>query len=642
VTLQMQSDGSGRLGQDSPEVTDPADGDTTSGDPFAPAPSAPRAEDRQAAGWAGGVVAVLAWLIATPVAFVLPSVVGRDPFSVGASTMPLLAAFVLVVAVFAVAARWSGQIVAGAAAGLGAAWFVFMLRSALHGTPFGFGGLTGDMGRMSATVTHYTTTIASSDTLDPSLPSEYPPFYAWLTGRAAVLLDEPAWRLLGDVEVLFISASVLAAFLLWRRHVNPWVALAIAGLSQVTWSDPRKAFEVLTLAIFVPWVLEVFARPPRARMHWLPAGLLGGLIAMTYQAWMVYAVFGIVALMVLAWRSEPSRWAYLGRIALVVVVAFVVSSWYVVPFVWATFTEGGQQISDLYPSATLNTGLFPFLDVTPVGMLQLVGLVGLVTLWRSTWWARPMALIVAGVYGYRLISMIRYGLTGHSGFLHYTSRLYETMFAIAGVLVVAHVVPLAARRLRFTAPRLAAAVALAVVLSWTATAYTGTWMPKLDSEKSGNKYAVSAHTEPLPEGGYPAYAPKEDRRTWFPVVPVRQAVEGVLGPDPRPVTLSVDDRVFSYLPWLGYIENDRTAGSSLSRWDDRYAEIQRLAATKTPRDFATESAQTAFGPIDLFVLREEADGWAWKDQRFSPTQFAPEYWTVVDGLPGKVVVAIRR
>ncbi|MEV4626727.1 arabinofuranosyltransferase [Micromonospora sp. NPDC049523] len=600
---------------------------------------APAGTGRRVPGWLGngGTVAVLTWLVATPVAILIPRLIDRDPFSVGASTIPLAAAFVLIIGLFVLALRWSGDAVAGMAAGLAAAWTVLMLRSALNGTPFGFAGLVGDMGRMSASAERYTTTIASSDTLVHGLPSEYPPFYAWLVGRASVVLDEPAWRLLADAEVLFSSLAVLAAFLLWRRLVGPWVAMAISGLTLITWSDPRKAFEVLTLAVFVPWALEVFARPARRRMHWLPAGILGGFIVITYQAWMVYGAIGMVTLIVIAWRSEPDRWAYLRRLGLIVLVSFVVASWYIVPFGWASLTKGGQSISDLYVSSSLNSDLFPFLNVNPIGLLQLVGLVGLVWLWRSVWWARPLLLLIISAYGYRVLSMIRYVLTQHTGFMHYTARLYGVLFTIAGILVIAHLTPIVLRRLRLTPPRLAGAALLAVVLAWTATGFTSTWMPE-----SGSKYAIMAHSEPLPGGGYPTYAPKEGRRPGFPITEVEQAVERELGPKAQPITLATDDRVFSFLPWPGFMDNDRTAGSTLSRWDDRLAEVQKLAATRDPVAFAAKAADVGeFGPIQLFVLSEQPDGWAWRNLRFTPDQFSTSDWTIVE-LPQNVVVAIRR
>lgn len=599
--------------------------------------------------WTGpAMVSVVTWLLAAPAAFILPSQIDQSPLSAGAPMLPLTAAFCLVIAVFAAVARWSGRgWIAGVGAGLAAAWTVLMLRTALIGTPFGFGGLVGDMARTTASATRYTTTLASSDTLVPTLPSEYPPLYTWLIGRTSVLLDVPAWRLVADFEVLFISASVLAGFLLWRRLAGDWVALAITALTLVTWSDPRKAYEVLTLVIFVPWALEVFARPPRPRLHWLPAGLLGGFLAVTYQAWLVYAASGLAVIALLAWRGltdRAQRREYVRRLLLVGLVTAVVSAWYVGPFLWATLTRGGQRVSDEYVSSSINTGLFPFLAATPLAVLQLVGLVGLVWLWRSrtAWWARPLLLLVLACYAYRLLAMIRFGFTGHSGFLHYTSRLYGVLFTVAGVLVIMHVVPVAVRRLGQAPPRLAAPAALAVVLAWSATTFTLAWMPTATSSGPANQHALAAHTEPLPDGGYPRYAPAEGRRAWLPVTPIQEAVERVLGPQPRPVTLAADGRLFSYLPWPGYLDSDRTAGSTLSRWDERYAEVRRLAGITDPGLFHAVSANTRFGPIDVFVLRAEENGWSWRDLRFRPTQFAPDRWTVVTDLPADVVVAIRR
>ena len=55
-----------------------------------------------------------------------------------------------------------------------------------------------------------------------------------------------------------------------------------------------------------------------------------------------------------------------------------------------------------------------------------------------------------------------------------------------------------------------------------------------------------------------------------------------------------------------------------------------------------QTAHTAFGPIDGFVLRVrgEAD-WIWKDIRFDPASFSAAHWTI-KRLEDTTVVAIRR
>ncbi|WP_326551191.1 arabinofuranosyltransferase [Micromonospora sp. NBC_01813] len=601
-----------------------------------------------------GVLAVLTWLLATPVAFVLPGLIGKSPFTVAGWALPISGGLLLVcfgVLVAAAVRRWAPaamEALAGVSAGLAAAWLVLVLRAALHGTPFGFGGLGGDMLRMSAAATRYTVTITSSDTTVPELPSEYPPLYSWLVGRAAVLLDQPAWRTLGDAEVLFISASLLAGFLLWRRQVGAWAALAVSCVAVLAWSDPRKAYEVMALMIFIPWVVETFTRPPRERLHWLTAGLLGGLMVVLYQAWLVYAVLGLMVLIVLAWRAEPDRLAYLRRLALVATVATVTSSWYVLPYLWALFTDGGGQlVSDLYASPYYLHGLLPFLGLQAGDQsdlllrgLQAVGMIGLVWLLRSAWWARPLLLIAAAAFAYRLLSLVRFMLTGHTGFAHYTLRLYGVVLAIAGVLTLVHVVPLLLRRLRLAPPVGLVGVPLAILLAWGVTSYTAAWMPPANG--AGSSYATAAHTEPLPGGGYPRFAPDSGRVDWFPVEPVRQAVEDATGPDPDRVTLSVDERLFSYLPWPGYLSNDRTAGGTLSRWDERQSELLKLSEQRDPAAFAAESGATAFGPIDVFVLTRSGDELIWEDLRFHREQFDERYWVIREDLPEQVAVYVRR
>jgi hypothetical protein len=435
---------------------------------------------------------------------------------------------------------------------------------------------------------------------------------------------------------------VLVAYLLWRRHVGSWVALAVSGLAFVTFADPRKSFEVITLAIFVPWALETFGRPPRARMHWLVSGLLAGFMVVVYQAWILYSVFAIIALMVITYRAEEDRRGYVRRLALVVGVAFAVSCWYVVPYVWAMLTQKGELVSDLYVAAGVNGRLFPFLEFTPLGMLQLVGLVGLFWFYRSVWWARPVLFLVVGVYAYRLIAQIRFVLTEHTLFLHYTARLYTVLLTIAGVLTVVHAVPILLRRLRLTAPRVAGAVVLSIALAWAASEYTADWMPQEGAASfSGPYYAALAHQEPLPDGSYPKWAPQEARRDWFPITPIEEAVEDVRGPGARPVTLSADERLFSILPYGQYVALSVEGAGSLSRWTERRAEVDRLVGTADPEAFAAASADTEFGPIDAFVLREQPDGWQFGTVRFQPGQFSTARWAIVD-LPNNYVIAVRR
>jgi Arabinofuranosyltransferase N terminal/Arabinofuranosyltransferase A C terminal len=594
-------------------------------------------------------VAVAVWLVTLPIVVLVPRIAGLNPFGQRAWSLSLGAGFAGVIVLLCLGLWLAGRriaatalpVLAGASAGFLAAWVALTLRIGLTGAPFCYGGLLGDAGRQTALATRFTVTAASTDAWIPGLPGEYPPLFFWLVGRAAVVLDIPAWRLIGDAEVLVTSATVVVGFALWRRLVPPWVALAIAALVLVAFGDPRKTYEVITAAAFVPWALATFGRPPRGRLHWLAAGAIGGLIVLTYQAWLVFGGLGLLALIVRTWRAAEDRRRYVLHLAGVAAVALVVSSWYVVPFVYAVLTRPSLAVSDMYVPASLQQEALPFLAATPLGVLQLVGLGGLVLLRRAAWWATPLLMVVLGALTFRAIATVRFAATGHTAFLHYSSSLYSTALVAAGVLVLAHAAPVLANRLAAKPPPGTAAAALALALAWTCYSYSGAWLPA--SGQPTTHYSAEAHLEPLPGGGYPRFAPAANRNAPFPTYAIRDAVVRVLGPDPRRVTLSIDERLFAYLPWPGYTANSRSASGSLALWDQRKTEIERLTSIADPARFADASAHTRFGPIDIFVLhRDGPNRWNWRDQVFTPGQFDPAVWAVDQNLPDDVVVAVRR
>jgi hypothetical protein len=426
---------------------------------------------------------------------------------------------------------------------------------------------------------------------------------------------------------------------------------------------------VITLAVFVPWVLATFGRPARGRLHWLVAGAIGGLIVLTYQAWLVFGGLGVAALIVRTWRAAEDRRRYLLHLVGVAVVAVVVASWYVLPYLYAMFTRPSSNAADVYVPGSLLTNFLPFLSATPLGVLQLVGLAGLVSLRRVTWWATPLLLMTGGVLLYLVLATLRFSVTGHTMFLHYSTSLCTALLIAAGVLTLAHVVPAVAARLAAGPPAGSAAppagsaappagsaagplaggaaaqpagiaaAALAVVLAFVCYSYSGAWTPA--SGAATTHYAAEAHLEALPGGGYPRFGPAKGRTQPFPADAIRDAVQRTRGPDARPVTLTVDERLFAFLPWTGYTSLSRGAAGSLVPWARQQAEVHRLTQVTDPARFAQESADTEFGPIDVFVLRRNGTRWMWRDQVFTPGQFNDAAWSVAE-LPDDIVVATRR
>ena len=125
-------------------------------------------------------------------------------------------------------------------------------------------------------------------------------------------------------------------------------------------------------------------------------------------------------------------------------------------------------------------------------------------------------------------------------------------------------------------------------------------------------------------------------------------MRSVLGPTAAPVTLSSSEALFAFVNWPGYVAVSETAAGTNTDWPARYAALQRLSGVTDPAAFASASADTAFGPIDVFILHAGSGHWTWTPVgvpdavSFTPAQFGSSTFTVFTGLPGHLVVAVRR
>jgi len=603
------------------------------------------------------LIALVVWLVCLPLAYGAVRLLRPgDPFGLRTAMVPVAVGAVGLVVTAVVTRRWQAEVVSGLAAGLFAGWVAFTMRVALHGTPFGFGGLGGDAGRMAAMANRYVTTWRSSDGIVPTVPSHYPPLFPWLVGRTAALVHAPAWQLLGPAQAIAMSAAVVAGFALWRRLVAGPVALAVTLVVPLSFALPHKGYEVLALAVFAPWALATFWRPPRGRLHWLPAGLIGGLSVALYWAYIAYGALGIAAMAVLTWRASPDRGRYLRHIALTLAVAAVVSSWYLVPYAAWAFMHGVQEM-DMYKGGGIESSLLPFLAATPLGALELAGLAGMVWYRRRIWWAAPMLLLTASAYAYRLLYLTIFIVKGHTGSMQDTSRLAGSLLAMAGVLTVVQAAPGLVRRLTAarTLPSGLPALGLCLVIAWTAVTLWLSWMPGQLAAGNGptglqSGATVGAFKFPLPDGRYPRFDPLRTRIRWFPVDPIEADVSSVDGPAASPVTLSPSELLFAYVRWPGYLAVADTSAGATTQWFSRYAALAGLARVTDPAAFAARSAHTAFGPIDVFILHDAGSRWTWaargsvpeKPVSFTPAQFSHTNFAVFTNLPGHIVVAVRR
>jgi hypothetical protein len=481
-------------------------------------------------------------------------------------------------------------------------------------------------------------------------------------GRTSALINVPAWKLLGPAEAITLSFVVVAGYILWRKLLPGPLALAVTLPVLLCFSLPEKAYEILALAVFVPWAIATFGDPPRGRrLHWLPAGLIGGLSIVLSWAFIIYGALGIVALAVLTWRASPDRARYVRHIVLTVIVALIVASWYLVPYLGWGFLHGSKQVDDLFQGGGIQDSPLLFLTPSPLGVLELIGLIGLLWYRRRVSWGMPLLLLTASAYAYWLLGLAAFSLTGHTLLLQDTSRLIGPILAAAGVLTIVHTAPLIARRFSVrSVPSGLPALALCLLVVWTAiTAWQG-WMPGGPTPVGGLyqpavstawNETTSAFATPLPDGSYvPATRGRGIRDAWFPIDPVKNDVTSVLGASATPVTLSVSEQLFAFVNWPGYIAVSMGAAGTNTDWPARYAALQKLSRVTDPAAFDAASARTAFGPVDVFILKQSSPTrWTWQPAdapypvlTFTPAQFSPHAFTLFTNLPGNYVLAVRQ
>jgi hypothetical protein len=607
------------------------------------------------------LAALIIWIVCLPVAFGLASLGPANPFLLRVAMVPVVLAIGGVIVVGIASRRLPADLASGIGAGLFGGWVAFTLRVALHGTPFGFDGLAGDAGRMADMANRYASTWHSADGIVSSVPSHYPPLFPWLVGRTSALINVPAWKLLGPAEAITLSFAVVAGYILWRKLLPGPLALAVTLPVLLCFSLPEKAYEILALSVFVPWAMATFGDPPRGRLHWLPAGLIGGLGVVLNWAFIIYGALGILALAVLTWRASPDRGRYVRHLVLTVIVALVVASWYLVPYLGWGFLHGSSQVEYRYQGGGIQDSPLLFLTPSPIGVLELIGVIGLLWYRGRVSWGMPLLLLTASAYAYWLLGLAAFSLTGHTLLLQDTPRLIGPMLAAAGVLTIVHTAPRIARRISVrSVPAGLPALALCLLVVWTAiTAWQG-WMPGGPTPVGGlYQPAVStawnestaAFATPLPDGSYvPVAAERGIHDAWFPTDPVKKDVTSVLGASATPVTLSTAEELFTFVNWPGYIAVSMGAAGTNTNWPARYAALQKLSRITDPAAFDAASARTAFGPVDVFILqRSSPTRWTWQPidapypvLTFTPAQFSPHAFTVFTNLPGNLVVAVRQ
>src|ERR1700750_2252035 len=94
------------------------------------------------------LAALITWVVCLTVAFAAATLGTADPFPLRVAMVPVVVAVGGVIVVGVASRRLPADLASGIGAGLFGGWVAFTLRTALHGAPFGFGGVGSGAGRL--------------------------------------------------------------------------------------------------------------------------------------------------------------------------------------------------------------------------------------------------------------------------------------------------------------------------------------------------------------------------------------------------------------------------------------------------------------------------------------------------------------
>lgn len=345
-------------------------------------------------------------------------------------------------------ARWVAKLLSWA----GIATFVTVtLGMPLAATKLYLFGVSVDQEFRTEYLTRLTDSAALRDMTYADLPPFYPAGWFWVGGRVADLLGMDGWEVFKPYAIGSIAVAAVIALVLWSQLVRAdWAVGVAAAVTAVTVAYASPEAYGAVIAVLLPPVLVMAwgalhrpaeYAPGEARSEnpgataggWgaaLGTGLFLGLAAVCYTLYLVFAVFTVVLMAVIAGGlavyshrvaarvrrrtgGEPvgglrrAALAPLPRLILMGVVAGAIGLTVYLPFLLRLLEGTGARSGTAFhylPEAGAHLPL-PMTSLSLLGGLCLIGTLWLVLRAGSSRRAQSLGIGVLAVYLWSLLSM---------------------------------------------------------------------------------------------------------------------------------------------------------------------------------------------------------------------------------------------
>lgn len=480
---------------------------------------------------------------------------------------------------------WGFELVPSVAGAIAA----MALIGSLAGTPFGPGGLGGDQTFRTAAVTRFADTWHNADFASNGLPSFYPPAYFWVLGRLAVVADVDPWRMLKVGAIVTALSVPMVAFVLWRRVVDERVA-ALVSVVAIVVENHYEPYSWLVIVAFVPWWLEVVhgvRRPGQPPGNSVLLGVVGALMIVTY--WYFFAVGAVAFAVKVAADRIDGRFdrRQLERAARVFGVAILASTVYWLPLVVSVArVEHPESLGNRWFSTSHPQLPMPMFDLTPIGVVSLLGVGYLAYRYRSEPVARALSILLVAAYAWYLIGAAA-AIADHPLLSFRGKPLIPMILFTAGVIGVVQLVEFAMNRWQRTD-----LTRVAITVGVLAGVYIAQGLVD-DMRASPHNEAARAAVRP----GESPLAPS--------AVDLQRTIESRVGR--HPVVLSDRVDVLAISPSFAFVVWDAHYAHPASQFGQRIEFLTELSRSNDAVSFHAFVQENPFDEIDAFVLLNDGD-----------------------------------
>ncbi|HZK32463.1 MAG TPA: galactan 5-O-arabinofuranosyltransferase, partial [Corynebacterium sp.] len=466
------------------------------------------------------------------------------------------------------------------------------------------------------------TTWANQDMNYADLPTYYPLGWFWLGGRLAMLLGMPGWEVYQPWAIVSLAAGASLLVPVWQRlsgslPVATATALITTAITLVMAADEPYA---AVIAMMVP-AMTILARRAVHGSRWAMAAmiLLLGVSASFYTLYTgAAALMTVIVALVVA--ATQRTWLPVLRLIIIGVGSILLALICWGPYLWAVLS--GQPSE---PAAAQNflpvesTWVpVPFLALSVIGLLSLVGLVYLILRFRPDRDIRAMGVGLLVFYGWALASML-ISLLGTTLLGFRIDTLIAVQFATLGVLGLAALPQAGLHRLfpaGVSAERRRQGTVLLAVLVLLSGIHYAQRIPERNEDALDHAYTDT--------DGYGDRADRfpPDAAGHYPRVDEEIRSHGHEPTDT--VVLTDDNRFLSFNPYYGFNAFTAHYANPLGTYQARNDVIERWAAESweelaEPEDFAAALDEAPWRAPDVFIFRadlaamtdpaQDSEGW---------------------------------